>query len=126
MISVPYNRAFEVTNGMRATFVDAGHILGSASVLLDCHEDGVKRRLVFSGDIGRWALPIIRDPVIPEGADVVIMESTYGNRAHAPPEDARARLATIIPRMTKFYEEVAEGRVGRSGAAHREAAERGP
>jgi metallo-beta-lactamase family protein len=96
MISMPYNREFEVTNGMRATFVDAGHILGSASVLLDCRESDVKRRLVFSGDIGRWGLPIIRDPVIPGGADAVIMESTYGNRDHGPTEDARARLATVV------------------------------
>ena len=96
MISVPYGRAFEVTPGTRATFVDAGHILGSASVILDCHEDGVQRRLVFSGDIGRWGLPIIRDPVMPEGAESVIMESTYGNRDHGPTEDARARLATVI------------------------------
>src|SRR3970282_874396 len=93
---VPYGREFNVTPGIRATFVDAGHILGSASVVLDCRENGVKRRLVFSGDIGRWGLPIIRDPVIPGGADVVIMESTYGNRDHAPPEDARSRLASVI------------------------------
>ena len=96
MIGVPYGREFNVTPGIRGAFVDAGHILGSASVVLDCREDGVKRRLVFSGDIGRWGLPIIRDPVIPGGADTVIMESTYGNRDHAPPEDARSRLGTII------------------------------
>jgi metallo-beta-lactamase family protein len=96
MISVPYGREFEVTPGIRATFVDAGHILGSASVILDCHEDGVERRLVFSGDIGRWGLPIIRDPVMPGGAETVIMESTYGNRDHEPTEDARARLASVI------------------------------
>src|SRR5687767_5160489 len=96
MISVPYGREFTVTPNIRAAFVDAGHILGSASVVLDCREDGAKRRLIFSGDIGRWGLPIIRDPVMPGGADSVIMESTYGNRNHAPPEDARARLASII------------------------------
>lgn len=96
MIGVPYGREFNVTPGIRATFVDAGHILGSASVVLDCREDGVKRRLVFSGDIGRWGLPIIRDPVIPGGADSVIMESTYGNRLHAAPEDARGRLSEIV------------------------------
>jgi metallo-beta-lactamase family protein len=76
--------------------VDAGHILGSSSVVLDCRENGLKRRLVFSGDIGRWGLPIIRDPAMPDGADVVIMESTYGNRDHGPVEDARARLAAIV------------------------------
>jgi metallo-beta-lactamase family protein len=96
VISIPYGRAFDVVPGITATFVDAGHILGSASVILDCLESGVERRLVFSGDIGRWHLPIIRDPVIPEKADAVIMESTYGNRDHAPPEDARARLASIV------------------------------
>lgn len=96
MISVPYDREFDVMPGVRATFVDAGHILGSASVLLDCRENGVTRRLVFSGDIGRWGLPIIRDPVIPGDADSVIMESTYGNRDHAAPEDARGRLASIV------------------------------
>lgn len=96
MIGVPYGREFTVTPNTRAAFVDAGHILGSASVMLDCREDGAKRRLVFSGDIGRWGLPIIRDPVMPTGADRVIMESTYGNRSHAAPEDARGRLATIV------------------------------
>ena len=96
VVSVPYGRTFEVAPGIRAMFVDAGHILGSASVVLDCRESGVERRLVFSADIGRWGLPIIRDPVIPSGANTVIMESTYGNRDHAPPEDARSRLATII------------------------------
>lgn len=96
MIGVPYGREFNVTPGIRAAFLDAGHILGSASVVLDCREDGAKRRLIFSGDIGRWGLPIIRDPVIPSGADAVIMESTYGNRVHDPPEDARGRLAAIL------------------------------
>ena len=74
----------------------AGHILGSASVALDCTEDGVTRRLVFSGDVGRAGLPIIRDPVPPSGPHVVIMESTYGNRDHEPVEGARARLAETI------------------------------
>lgn len=96
MIAMPYGRRFEVTSGVTASFVDAGHILGSASVLLDCREGPVERRLVFSGDIGRWALPIIRDPQIPDGADVVVMESTYGNREHAEVEDARSRLASIV------------------------------
>ncbi|HZI30056.1 MAG TPA: MBL fold metallo-hydrolase [Gemmatimonadaceae bacterium] len=96
MISVPYGREFTVTPNIRAAFVDAGHILGSASVVLDCREDGAKRRLIFSADIGRWGLPIIRDPVIPGGAHSVIMESTYGNRTHPPAEDMRGRLATIV------------------------------
>jgi metallo-beta-lactamase family protein len=96
MAGVPYNKAFEVVTGVRVTFVDAGHILGSASVILDVEEQGEHRRLVFSGDIGRKGLPIIRDPVPPDGADVVIMESTYGDRDHAPYMSARQALARVV------------------------------
>jgi metallo-beta-lactamase family protein len=96
MTAVPYRRAFDVVPGVRAMFIDAGHILGSASVIMDCTENGQTRRLVFSGDIGRSGLPIIRDPEPPDGADVVIMESTYGNRDHESVEGARARLASVI------------------------------
>ena len=96
MIGIPYNKTFDVVPGVRCTYIDAGHILGSASVLLDITEHGKTRRLVFSGDIGRPGLSIIRDPVVPEGADVVIMESTYGNRDHETVVDARAELATVV------------------------------
>jgi len=96
MVGVPYNRPFDVVPGVRATYVDAGHILGSASVLVDCTEGGKTKRLVFSGDIGRSGLAIIREPVPPEGADVLIMESTYGNRDHESVEGARAKLAQVV------------------------------
>ena len=96
MMGVPYDTPFDPMPGVRATFVEAGHILGSASVVLDCTEDGVTRRLVFSGDVGRADLPIIRDPAPPGGAHVVIMESTYGDRDHESIEGARVRLAEII------------------------------
>jgi metallo-beta-lactamase family protein len=96
MVGVPYNKPFDVVPGVRATYVDAGHILGSASVILDCTEGEVTRRLVFSGDIGRSGLAIIRDPVVPDNADAVIMESTYGNRDHESVDGARARLAEVI------------------------------
>jgi metallo-beta-lactamase family protein len=96
MVGVPYNKPFDVVPGLRASYVDAGHILGSASVILDCTEGGKTRRLVFSGDIGRSGLAIIRDPVPPEGADALIMESTYGNRDHESVEGARAKLAQVI------------------------------
>ena len=96
MVGVPYGKPFDVVPGVRATYVDAGHILGSASVILDCTEGGKTRRLVFSGDIGRSGLAIIRDPVPPEGADALIMESTYGNRDHESVEGARAKLAQVI------------------------------
>lgn len=96
MVGVPYNKPFDVVPGVVATYVDAGHILGSASVILDCTEGGVTKRLVFSGDIGRSGLAIIRDPVPPAGADALIMESTYGNRDHESVDGARAHLARVI------------------------------
>ena len=89
---VHYGRAFEPAPGVRATFIDAGHILGSASVMLDLTEGSRTRRLLFSGDIGRKGLPILRDPQIADGADYVIMESTYGDREHEPPSRAREYL----------------------------------
>lgn len=96
IVSVPYDKPFDVARGIRATFVEAGHILGSASVVLECTENDRTRRIVFSGDIGRWGLPIIRDPQPPVGADAVIMESTYGNRDHLSVAEMPQRLAQII------------------------------
>jgi metallo-beta-lactamase family protein len=96
MQGVRYDQPFDVVPGLRATFVDAGHILGSASVILDCTEGAAPRRLVFSGDIGRKGLPIIRDPVPPAGAHTVIMESTYGNRDHASVASAKEELARVV------------------------------
>jgi metallo-beta-lactamase family protein len=96
MIGVPYDKPFDVVPGIKAHFVDAGHILGSASVVLDCTEGSTTKRLVFSADIGRTGLPIIRDPVMPGQADAVIMESTYGDRDHESVDQARDRLAAIV------------------------------
>jgi metallo-beta-lactamase family protein len=97
MVGLPYDTAFDVVPGVRASFTDAGHILGSASVVLDCIEAGVSKRIVFSGDVGRNGLPIIRDPKPPAGgADVVLLESTYGNRDHPPVAGARDMLARIV------------------------------
>jgi metallo-beta-lactamase family protein len=93
---MPYDTPFDVAPGMRCTFVEAGHILGSASIILDCTEGGVSRRLVYSADVGRWGLPIIRDPRPPQGADVVLLESTYGNRDHTSIEQMPEHLAQII------------------------------
>jgi metallo-beta-lactamase family protein len=81
---------------MTATFLDAGHILGSASVVLDVEEGESRHRLVFSGDVGRRGLAIIRDPEPPSGATAVIMESTYGNRDHASVASARSELARVV------------------------------
>ena len=96
MVGVPYGKTFDVVPGVQVTYVDAGHILGSASVIVDCTEAGTTRRLVFSADVGRYGLPIIRDPQPPSGAEIVLMESTYGDRDHPPVEDMRAALATVV------------------------------
>jgi len=95
----PYRREFKV-NGteLRATFHDAGHILGSASLVVEGSRDG-DPRIVFSGDIGRWGQPIIRDPEAPKGAiDVLIVESTYSLKSHGTMGDADAALAEIVTR----------------------------
>jgi len=96
MVAVPYGKTFDVVPGIRCTYVDAGHILGSASVILDVTEDGTTKRLVFSGDVGRNGLSIIRDPEPPTGAHAVIMESTYGNRDHTSVDGAKAQLAAVV------------------------------
>lgn len=96
MVGVSYHRPFDVTPAVRGTFIDAGHILGSASVVLDCNEGSDRKRIVFSADIGRRGLPIIRDPEFPEGADVLIMESTYGDCEHESVANARAELGRVV------------------------------
>jgi metallo-beta-lactamase family protein len=95
---VEYGSPVDVAPGIRATFADAGHILGSAIITLDVEEAGrPARRLVFSGDLGRTGTPIIRDPTqVTDGADFVIMESTYGGREHEPADEAVRILAEIV------------------------------
>ncbi len=79
-----YGEAMQLAPGIRATFTDAGHILGSASILLELEEAGHKRSVLFSGDLGNSGRPLLRNPVPPTGADVVVMETTYGDRLHKP------------------------------------------
>jgi metallo-beta-lactamase family protein len=88
--TVPYGRAVEVLPGVALEFRDAGHILGSASVCLRLSEGEVERRVVFSGDLGQYDSPILRDPESGLDADLVLMESTYGSRLH------RDRDATLV------------------------------
>jgi metallo-beta-lactamase family protein len=95
-VAYEYRRTFEVLPGVRVTFRDAGHILGSAEVIIDFEEGAQKRRLVFTGDLGRKHLPILRDPEPVDRADILITEGTYGGRFHDPIEDTRSQLAQII------------------------------
>jgi metallo-beta-lactamase family protein len=77
-----YGTTLELATGVRATFHDAGHILGSAFLQLDLQEGSERRRVVFSGDLGNKGRPLLRDPATPPRADAVVMETTYGDRDH--------------------------------------------
>jgi len=98
-IGISYNRKHEIVPGVSLTLVDAGHMLGSTHVILDINdkESGREYRLVFSGDIGREGIPIIRNPThLVEGADILLIESTYGNRLHPPYPESEKDLERII------------------------------
>ncbi len=79
-----YGKPLDLAAGIRATFLDAGHILGSASVFLELQEGDQHRSVLFSGDLGNAGRPLLRDPATPPPSDVVVMESTYGDRLHKP------------------------------------------
>ncbi len=79
-----YGKTIDLAPGLRATFFDAGHILGSASIYLELAEEHHKRNVFFSGDLGNSGRPLLRDPVVPPNIDVVVMETTYGDRRHKP------------------------------------------
>jgi metallo-beta-lactamase family protein len=98
LVGVEYNKPFEPVPGVVATLVEAGHILGSAGVVLELEESGHSVRLMFSGDIGRADLPLLRPPVLPENIDYLIMECTYGNRSHKSPDAAYEGLQQIVRR----------------------------
>jgi len=95
---VVYDQSFEPVPGVAARLVDAGHILGSAAVVLDIEEQGRKLRLWFSGDIGRRKLPLIRDPILPDRVDYLMMECTYGDKPHRDPELAYEELRQVTSR----------------------------
>jgi metallo-beta-lactamase family protein len=99
--SMPRSGAFDISPEFRVTSFDAGHILGSSSLELTITEGGKKTVVVFSGDVGRYNQPILKDPTTPPSkADVLICESTYGDRDH-PEGDAAELLAQIVNRVVK-------------------------
>ncbi len=95
---IHYDTEFDVAPGIRATFVDAGHILGSAIIRLSVTDvdGGPATRIVFSGDLGRTDTPILRDPTIVTDADYVLVESTYGGREHEPEQEAIRILSETV------------------------------
>lgn len=95
-VTLGYDRPMTVDNGVTVTFRDAGHILGSAQVVLDIREGGRQFRYLFSGDIGRGGDAILRDPAPVENVDFLQMEATYGNRVHTVKNDARQQLRQLV------------------------------
>ncbi len=93
-----YEQTVQLCDGVKATFTDAGHLLGSASITLELSENGVEKTVVFSGDIGNINQPIIRDPIPLDRADYVVMESTYGDRNHVEVWSYTSELAHVIDR----------------------------
>lgn len=93
---VPYDEWVNVTDGVRIRVRDAGHIMGSSSIELWVEENGVRRKLVFSGDLGQYDAPILNDPWRFESADAVLMESTYGDRRHRERADTEHEIGEIL------------------------------
>ncbi|MDP6439634.1 MAG: MBL fold metallo-hydrolase [Candidatus Brocadiia bacterium] len=96
-----YETPQEVAPGVVVTFRDAGHLLGSALVSIDITENGTMRRLLFTGDMGRWGMPILRDPVVAADVDLLITESTYGNRVHPEQEDVKSSLVELCHKVAE-------------------------
>jgi len=96
MICVPLHRPFAIAPSVTLTFHDAGHVLGSALVALDVEEEGDRRRLLFTGDLGRAELPLLDSPEVVSGVQALIMESTYGDRDHPSVDELDAELGRIV------------------------------
>ncbi len=93
---LPYNSKTNIMDGIDVRFVDAGHLLGSASIEVWATENSVTKKLLFSGDIGNTDKPILRNPQYVDSADYVVMESTYGDRSHGPKPDFITEMAEIL------------------------------
>lgn len=107
-VTFNYDRPMLVADGVKATFIDAGHILGSAQVVLDLTDTSTqrKKRLLFSGDVGRGNNDLLNDPAVAENVDYVLMESTYGGREHEQAQGAREILTQILRRALKSHGKV--------------------
>ncbi|MEI7920238.1 MAG: MBL fold metallo-hydrolase [bacterium] len=97
---IEYTKTYNFTDTITARFVDAGHIMGSASIELFVTENGTTKKLVFSGDIGQWDTPIIQDPTLIQEADYLFMESTYGDRLH---EDTAGKEELLTKHINETY-----------------------
>ena len=91
-----YRQVVNVSQGIEAIFFDSGHILGSSAIRVKITQGGESRTVLFSGDVGRWDIPILRDPQAIDQADYVLCESTYGDRVHAPSSDIKQKFCDIV------------------------------
>jgi len=98
---VSYNTIITLTEDIKTRFIDAGHILGSASIELWCREGNLEKKIVFSGDIGKKNNPLVKDPQNVDSADVVLIESTYGNRLHRNKQESIDELVDVINNTIK-------------------------
>ena len=98
MQAVPYGKPFAVGRGVEATFADAGHLLGSATVHLRLNTPAGEKRITFTGDVGRPGLPILRDPEPVPACDLLITESTYGGHTHEPVDETAEKLGEVVAR----------------------------
>lgn len=101
-MSIPYNRPYEIFNGITLRFIEAGHILGSAQIELTIRENGHEKVFLFSGDLGRPGRPILKDPDMSAKTDILLMESTYGGRNHEKQEEALIRFRDIVNKTYKL------------------------
>jgi metallo-beta-lactamase family protein len=98
LVGLPYHRPQIIAPGLALRFLEAGHVLGSAIVVLDIEDEGRRTRLAFTGDLGRQHMPILRDPEVPTEVESLVTESTYGDRLHEPIEQTGEGLAVAIRR----------------------------
>lgn len=98
---VRYEEPIHIADGVTATFYEAGHILGSSMIVVAVSRNGERRTLLFSGDVGRWNKPILRDPTVFDGADYVLVESTYGDRLHERSETINSKLTEVVNSTAK-------------------------
>lgn len=97
-VECPYNRIIKIADGIKVRFTDVGHLLGSSSIELWITENGVEKKIVFSGDIGNVNQPLLKDPGTVDSADYVVIESTYGLRSHETRVDYVTELSGILKR----------------------------
>ncbi len=94
--NVPYSEYIALNQSVKICFHDAGHILGSAMIEIIVHEKKGRKSIIFSGDMGQWDKPLVKDPTLFDRADYVVMESTYGDRNHDDPQDVDKKLCKVV------------------------------